>query len=141
MIPARLQEILDDFAFSDGREKIELLVDYSQRMPSLPEHLAHDHQGFDEVPECMTPVFVKAEMEAGGLNFYFDVPPESPTVRGFAAILAEGLAGATPEQVLTLPNDFYSQMGLDELLTMQRMKGFSAILAHLKRIAAHMITE
>jgi cysteine desulfuration protein SufE len=69
------------------------------------------------------------------MHFYFDIPPESPTVRGLASILRQGLDGATPEQVLGVPNDFFNRMGLDQVLSMQRMKGFSSILAHMKRLA------
>jgi cysteine desulfuration protein SufE len=89
----------------------------------------------DFVQECMTPVYVIAERDASGMHFFFDVPAESPTVRGFAAIMAAGLDGAAPEQVLNLPNDFYQLMGLEQVLTMQRLNGISAILAHMKRIA------
>ena len=42
---------------------------------------------------------------------------ESPTVRGFASILSQGLDGATPEQVLKVPNDFFDHMGLEHVLT------------------------
>ena len=89
----------------------------------------------DFVPECMTPVYVTAEQDDNGMHFYFDVPAESPTVRGFAAIMAIGLDGAMPRQVLDIPNDFFLQMGLEQVLTMQRLNGIFAILAHMKRIA------
>jgi cysteine desulfuration protein SufE len=71
----------------------------------------------------------------GGMAFYFAVPPESPTVRGYAAILAEGTRGATPEAILGIPKDFYLQMGLHQVLSPQRMNGIAAILAHMKRLA------
>lgn len=140
-IPARLQEIIDDFQISEGREKVELLVYYSEQMPSLPPHLKERHEDMQQVEECMTPVFVKAEIKDRGMHFYFDVPPESPTVRGFAAIIAEGLDGATPEQILKVPSDFYQQMGLEQILTSQRLNGFLAILAHIKRLAAESLDQ
>ena len=135
-IPTRLSEIIEDFQWAEGREKIEMLVEFSEKMPPLPEWLKEDHDSMESVPECMTPVFVKAETKDDQMAFYFDVPPESPTVRGFAAILAEGLGGSKPVEVLSVPNDFYHEMGLDGVLTMQRLNGFNAILAHMKRLAA-----
>jgi cysteine desulfuration protein SufE len=75
-------------------------------------------------------------MEDNRMSFYFDVPPESPTVRGFAAILAEGLDGTSPQELLNVPNNFFTAMGLEGVLTMQRMNGISAILAYMKRLAA-----
>ena len=135
LIPPKLMEIINDFEFSEGREKIELLLQYSEMMPELPERIKKQHEAMDFVEECMTPVYVIAEQDENGMHFYFDVPVESPTVRGFAAIMATGLDGTTPEQILKIPNDFYQLMGLDRVLTMQRLNGISAILAHMKRIA------
>jgi cysteine desulfuration protein SufE len=140
-IPARLAEIIEDFELSEGREKIEMLVDYSERMSPLPEQIAQNRNTMEEVPECMTPVFIAAKTVDGGMHFYFDVPPESPTVRGFASILSQGLDGASPEQVLEVPNDFFYRMGLEQVLTMQRLKGFSSILAHMKRLATEVLGQ
>lgn len=139
VVPKRLQEIIEEFEYSEGREKIELLLDYAGRMPALPETLADKRAGMDLVEECMTPVYVASVINDDHMTFYFDVPEESPTVRGFAAIMAAGLDGATPEEVLRVPNDFFSAMGLESILTMQRLNGFSAILAHMKRLSAQAI--
>jgi cysteine desulfuration protein SufE len=137
-MPARLREIVEEFSWCEGQEKLELLLEYSEKMPSLPDWLEKD-TNMDRIHECMTPVFVHAEVEHGGMVFYFDVPPESPTVRGYAAILAEGLRGARPEAVIRVPGDFYQQMGLHKVLTTQRLNGIHAILAFLKRLASQEI--
>jgi len=134
-LPERLREIIEEFEYCEGREKVELLLEYAERLPELPDWLKDEHDTMEQVEECMTPVFVKASLQAGGMTFYFDVPQESPTVRGFATVMAEGLDGATPEQVLAVPNDFFFAMGLDRVLTMQRLNGMSAILAYMKRLA------
>jgi cysteine desulfuration protein SufE len=135
-LPARLEEIVEEFEYCEGREKIELLLEYAERLPELPDWLRDEHDTMEQVEECMTPVFVKASLQDGGMTFYFDVPQESPTVRGFAAVMAEGLGRATPSQVLAIPNDFFYTMGLERVLTMQRLNGMSAILAYMKRLAA-----
>jgi cysteine desulfuration protein SufE len=135
-VPPRLQEIIEDFSWSEGREKLDLLLEFSEDMPPLPEWLHDERDAMEPVPECMTPVFIHAETNDGKMTFFFDVPPESPTVRGYAEILREGAEGAAPEDVLAIPNDFYLQMGLHTVLTHQRMSGISAILAHMKRLAA-----
>jgi cysteine desulfuration protein SufE len=134
-IPTRLQEIVEDFQWSEDREKLELLLEFSERMPPLPDWLKADRSAMESVPECMTPVSVQSKVEGGKMTFYFDAPPQSPTVRGFAALMAEGVQDATPEQILSIPADFYQQMGLERVLTNQRLNGISAILAHMKRLA------
>lgn len=133
-IPPRLREIVEEFSWCEGQEKLELLLEYSEKMPPLPEWL-DKNTDMEQIHECMTPVFVHAEVENGGMVFYFDIPPQSPTVRGYAAILSEGLRGATPEQVANLPPSFYREMGLEKVLTTQRVRGIDAILAYLKRLA------
>ncbi|MFN8534305.1 MAG: SufE family protein [Dehalococcoidia bacterium] len=133
-LPPRLEEIVEAFREAEGREKLELLLEFAESMPPLPERLAADHDQMDFVHECQTPVYVAAENH-DGLEFFFDVPKESPTVRGYAGLLAEGLRGATPDEVLAVPGDFFVPMGLAQVVSHQRLNGMSAILAHLKRLA------
>jgi len=140
-LPPRLAEIVEDFSLTEGRDKLELLLQYAMSFPPLPDWLRGKQSEMEAVPECMTPVSVTAEMKNGAMAFYFDVPPEAPTVRGFAAIVAEGLDGATPQQVLDLPADFYLAMGLEQVLTPQRMNGMAAIVAHVRRLAFGQISQ
>jgi cysteine desulfuration protein SufE len=134
-LPPRLQEIVEDFQDAEGQEKLEMLLEYSEQLPPLPEHLHDRRDAMDQVHECMTPVFVYAEQDDDGLHYFFDIPPESPTVRGYASLLAEGINGASVEDVLRIPDDFFFQMGLQKVISGQRLNGISAMLAHMKRLA------
>ncbi|NJN19531.1 MAG: SufE family protein [Oscillochloris sp.] len=133
-IPPKLQAIIDDFRDSDRDEKLELLLDFADRMPDLPEHL-RGHQGMEQVHECMSPVFVVAEGNSGKVHFYFDVPAEAPTTRGYASLLAAGMNDLSVNAIVAVPNDFFLHMGLHQVLSPQRLNGISAILAYMKRQA------
>lgn len=134
-IPDRLQEIVEDFSFCVGQEKLEYLLEFAEKLQPLPEWLHEKRDTLEQVHECMTPVFVYAEHDNGRLHFHFDIPPEAPTVRGFAALLQDGLDGTTPAEVTAVPNEFYLQMGLQSVLSGQRLNGIAAILAHMKTLA------
>jgi len=134
-IPTRLQQIIEDFQMCEGQEKLEYLLEFAERLPPLPEWLHERRDSMDQVHECMTPVFVFAEKQDGRLTYHFDVPQEAPTVRGYAALLSEGLNGLTPPELLAVPGEFYLEMGLQKVLTGQRLNGISAILAHMKQLA------
>ncbi len=67
------------------------------------------------------------------VTLYADAPIEAPTVRGFVAILVEGLNGATVEEILTVPGDLIERIGLPEILGMLRVRGLSGVLARLKK--------
>ncbi len=135
-LPEKLQEIVDNFELLEGQEKLEYLLELAEQLPPLPDRLLAQRDSMDQVHECMTPVFIHAEKgEDGRLTFYFDVPPESPTVRGYATIMVEGLNGTTPAELKAVPAEFYLQMGLQQVLSGQRLTGIGAILAHMKRLA------
>jgi cysteine desulfuration protein SufE len=140
-IPPKLAEIIEDFQWSEGREKLELLLQYAEDFPPVPEWLREHAGALERVEECMTPVDVAAEMQAGKLVYYINVPASSPTVRGFASLLLKGLQGLTPEEILSVPADFYQEMGLENVLTYQRMNGLSAILARMKSLALQEISR
>jgi cysteine desulfuration protein SufE len=140
-LPSRLAEIVEDFRFAEGREKLELLLQYAESLPALPASLQTHPAEMETVPECMTPVTVAAELKDGGMVYHFVVPEESPTVRGYAAILVEGLRGVSPEQVLQLSPDFYLQMGLQSVLTIQRLNGMASMVAHIKRLALEKMSQ
>ena len=139
-LPEKLQEIVDDFALASREEKVEMLIQYAESLPPLPERLEGERDKMDAVPECMTPVFLFAEKEKdGGLVFHFDIPPQSPTVRGLAAILANGLEGAKPEEIIAVPADFFAPMNLQEAISFQRLNGFQGVLAHMKQAAVRLM--
>lgn len=139
-LPPKLQEIVEDFASMAREEKIETLVAYSESLPPLPERLNEERDKMEPVPECMTPVFLHGEKQQdGGIQFYFDIPPQSPTVRGLASILASGLNGSTPEEILSVPADFFLPMKLQEAISQQRINGFIGVLAHMKQKAVRLM--
>jgi len=88
----------------------------------------------ERVHECQTPLFLKAVVaDDGGVRLFFDAPEEAPTTRGFAGVVHEGLSGASVDEVLGTPDDFYEAMGLAELISPLRLRGMGAILARVKR--------
>ena len=134
-LPPRLQEIIDEFTSLDREEKLDALLEYSEQLPPLPEQFKNG-QPLEHVDECATPIAIATERDGQQITFHFDIPPESPTVRGFAAILRQGLTGVTPQDVLALPGDVYYTMGLQSVLSPQRLNGMHFMLVHLKRAAA-----
>ena len=132
--PAKLQRIIDLFSSAPKDIRIQALLDYSNRVPPLPSRYADNRQNLEQVHECQSPFFLATEVaEDGTVTMFFESPPEAPTVRGYAGILAEGLNGEQATTILELPNDFYYGIGLEDIVTQQRLRGMGAIVARLKR--------
>lgn len=132
--PAALQRIVDLFASAPKDLRLQALLEYSRKVPPLPEEYVDHPDLLEKVPECQTPFFLATQVDGDErVHVHFDVPAEAPTTRGFAGILHEGLDGATATEVLDTPDDFYMKMGLGEAISSLRLRGMTAILGRLKR--------
>ena len=139
-LPNKLAQIVELFADAPRQMKLQALLDYSRRLPPLPPEM-EDSDRFERVVECQSPLFLHAVRgDDGAAELYFDAPAEAPTTRGFAGILAEGLAGATVDEILDLPDDFYLQLGLEDVVSPLRMRGMGAMVYRIKRQLRESIT-
>ncbi len=130
----RLQEIVEDFNAVSGRDRLQLLLEYSQELPALPDRYAEDPSLLEPVPECQSPLFLAVEVDQDAtVHLFFQAPPEAPTTRGFASILYAGLDGLDADEVLATPAEFSSQLGLADLVSPLRLRGMAAMLARIKR--------
>ena len=130
---AALEAIVSELGEADRQERIELLIDFAKNLPALPDRLERLKDAEHRVEECQSPVFLFVESDGERVEIHADAPIEAPTVRGFVAILVEGLNGATVEEVLSVRNDLIERIGLPEILGMLRVRGLSGILARLKK--------
>lgn len=131
-MPAALAEVVSDFADMQGQDKLQLLLEFANDLPPLPADL--EEASMEPVPECQSPLFLHVDAEdRAHVRLYFSAPVQAPTTRGFAAILAAGLDDHSADEILAVPNDFYSDLGLAALISPLRLRGMSAMLTRIKR--------
>lgn len=129
-----LAEIRDDFLALEQPDRLQLLLEFSDELPALPERYADHPDLLERVEECQAPVFIFVEVdEANVVHLFATAPPEAPTTRGFASILVQGLAGLTADEVLAVPDDFPQTLGLTQAVSPLRIRGMSALLGRTKR--------
>ncbi|MDO5635005.1 MAG: SufE family protein [Micrococcus sp.] len=142
-LPAALAEIIDDFEAVPEGQRLELLLEFSDELPVLPERYDGHEDQMEQVIECQSPLFLAVELEgeAGAeapVKLFISAPPEAPTTRGFASVLAQGLDGVTAREVLEVPDDIPNRLGLTRALTPLRLRGMSAMLGRIKRNVAEL---
>ncbi|WP_276009883.1 MULTISPECIES: SufE family protein [Mycolicibacterium] len=131
-MPAALAEVVSDFAEVQGQDKLRLLLEFADDLPPLPAGL--EQAAMEPVPECQSPLFLHVDAsDREHVRLYFSAPAEAPTTRGFASILATGLDELPAEEILAVPDDFYSDLGLAALISPLRLRGMSAMLARIKK--------
>ncbi len=133
-LPAQLAEIRDDFLALEQPDRLQLLLEFSNELPSLPARYAEHPDLLERVEECQSPVFLFVEVDdADAVHVFATAPREAPTTRGFASIIVQGLDGLSAEEVLAVPNDFPSTIGLTAAVSPLRIRGMTAMLARTKR--------
>ncbi|PZR55029.1 cysteine desulfuration protein SufE [Xylanimonas oleitrophica] len=132
-LPEQLAEIREDFLALTERDRLQLLLEFAGELPDLPERYASQPGLLEKVEECQSPVRAFAEVRDGVVHFYATAPQEAPTTRGFASILAQGLSGLTPQQVLDVPEDFPLSLGLTRAVSPLRLNGMAGMLTRAKR--------
>lgn len=133
-LPQQLAEIRDDFLALEQRDRLQLLLEFSNELPELPERYAEHPDLFERVEECQSPVFLFVEIDEGGnVHLFATAPRESPTTRGFASILAQGLSGLSAEEVLAVPDDYPQTLGLTQAVSPLRIRGMTGMLGRTKR--------
>lgn len=133
-LPEKLQQIVHRFSGAPRELKGQALLRYGNQVPPLPPEYASRPDRLARVHECQSPFFLATELdEDGSVHLFFDCPPETPTVRGYAGILREGLEGEHFSVVLEVPADFYVGMGLEEVVSPMRLRGMRAILTAIRR--------
>jgi cysteine desulfuration protein SufE len=135
-VAERLDEVVDDFVDLDGREKLEMLLEFAASLPPLPPGVA----GLDDnrVHECQSPVFIRVELRPAdqgqfGVYLQAEVAEEAPTVRGFVAVLAKVFEGRPTDEVLAVDDRLLDRLGLVDVLGMLRTRGLRAIIEYVKR--------
>jgi cysteine desulfuration protein SufE len=130
-LPAALAEIVDDFAAVEGQDKITMLLEFSKELPELPPELTE--AAMEPVPECQSPLFLAVDAsDRDHVRLHFSAPAEAPTTRGFASILQQGLDGHSAQEILGVPDDFYTELGLAQSVSPLRLRGMSAMLSRVK---------
>ena len=133
-LPEQLEQIKVDFHELELRDRLQLLLEFSNELPDLPARYSEHPDLLERVEECQSPVFMFVEVDDNKVvHLFATAPREAPTTRGFASILVQGLAGLTAEQVLDVPDDFPQDLGLTEAVSPLRVRGMTAMLARTKR--------
>lgn len=130
-VPAQLAEIRDDFLAIPERERLTLLLEFSDELPDVPERFADVE--FERVIECQSPVFITTEVEGDTVHLFAKAPAEAPTTRGFASVLVQGIDGLTPAEVLDIPADFPFELGITKQVSPLRLNGMVGMLGRVQR--------
>ncbi len=128
------QEIIAAFAEVPQNLKLELLLEYSEALPSVPERYQNHPELLERVEECQSPVYLFVELDdSKTVNIFLTAPDEAPTTKGFASILQLALDNQKAETVLAFEDSFVDALGITDLVSPLRIRGLQGMLMRIKR--------
>lgn len=137
VLPASLAEIRDEFLELPEADRLQLLLEFSNELPAVPEKYDGHPELRERVAECQSPVYIIVDVDDDGVvAMHATAPREAPTTRGFASILVQGIAGLTADAVLAIPDDFPQSIGLTRAVSPLRIAGMAGMLRRVKHQVA-----
>lgn len=133
-LPRRLKRILETFdTVADREEREMLLLGYAERFRPLPHAIASPPYPEERrIPYCESDAYVWVIQNPDGtITPYFAVEnPSGISAKALAAILSEGLQGATPAEVAAVPEEIVEQI-FHRNLSMGKGMGLTAMVRRL----------
>ena len=132
-LPAPLAEVVSDFADVAGPGQAAAAAGVRQRTAGRCPPI-WKRRRWSRCPSASRRCScTSTRSDPSRVRLYFSAPAEAPTTRGFASILAAGLDEQSAADILAVPDDFYTDLGLAALISPLRLRGMSAMLARIKR--------
>ncbi|HEU0256875.1 MAG TPA: SufE family protein, partial [Microbacteriaceae bacterium] len=136
-----LAQVRDEFLELEQPERLQLLLEYANTLPELPERYASRPELFERVVECQSPVYLFVEVTDDIVTLFATAPKEAPTTRGFASILVRGLSGLHVAEVLAVPDEFPQMLGLTRAVSPLRLRGMSGMLGRTKHQVKEQVAQ
>lgn len=136
-LPAPLTDIQNEFLELPEAERLQLLLEFSQALPDVPEQYHLHPELTERVAECQSPVYIVMEVQPDGtVAMHATAPPEAPTTRGFASILVQAITGLHADEMLAIPTDYPLTLGLTRAVSPLRLGGMTGMLVRAQRQVA-----
>ncbi len=138
-LPANLRKIVGAFQMvPDPMQRYKQLLFFAAKLRPFPEDQRVEE---NKVPGCVSQVWVVPRIEDDLV--YFSADSDSQLTKGLAALLVEGLSGASPKEIMAVEPDFVELLGLGQSLTPSRTNGFMNMLRLMqkKTLEAYMASE
>ena len=128
-------EIANEFERLEGKKQVfEYLIDMSKKYPdSLSSDVADKDEKF-LVKGCISKAWLVPVYKDGVINFSFD--SEAIIVKSVLVLLMRVYNNRSPEEILSVGNDFWQKIGISSIMSMNRRNGMANMLKQIYLYAA-----
>lgn len=114
----------------DPHERLSVVVDRGRHLPAFP---AAERVAGNRVPGCVSATYLAKRASEG--RCFFRIDSGSALVKGLAGCFCQLYEGRGPDEILDDPEGLIAEMGLDRMITPNRLSGIGEVRKAMRRFA------
>lgn len=129
-----VDELLEEFSDCSDRERLQLILEFGDELPSLPEHYKTEE---NRVRGCQSNVWLISHFaDDGAARMHFEGDSDGQIVRGLIAVLFSLVNDKTPEEILAVDLDgVFKQLHLSRYVSHMRSSGLASMIKRVRDLA------
>jgi cysteine desulfuration protein SufE len=131
MILDKIKETGDNLRLLEGHDRLQYLVDKAKEVEPLPEAAKTES---NRIHGCASKLWIIGGADVEN-KMRYQVDGDAFITKGTAKVVTDIVNGAHKSEVANLTVENFTELGIKELLTMQRQNGLGELISRIIRIA------
>ena len=131
MILDRIKEMGDNLKMLEGHDRLQYLVDKAKEVEPLPEAAKIEQ---NRIHGCASKLWIIGGADSNQ-NMQYQVDGDAFITKGTAKVVTDLVNGEHRSAVANLTVEDFTELGIKELLTMQRQNGLGELISRIIGIA------
>ena len=131
MLLDKIKEMGDNLKMLEGTDRLQYLVDKAKEVEPLPEAAKIEQ---NRIHGCASKLWIIGGADTEN-KMRYQVDGDAFITKGTAKVVTDIVNGESPKEVANLKVEDFTELGIKELLTMQRQNGLGQLISRIIRIA------
>jgi cysteine desulfuration protein SufE len=131
MILDRIKATAEDLKMLEGHDRLQYLVDKAKEVEPLPEEAKTEQ---NRIHGCASKLWIIGGADNQS-NMRYLADGDAFITKGTAKVVTDIVNGCHKSEIANLTVDDFAQLGIKELLTIQRQNGLGELINRIIRIA------
>tara|TARA_Y100001937_G_scaffold19641_1_gene27116 strand:- start:249 stop:650 length:402 start_codon:yes stop_codon:yes gene_type:complete len=131
MLLDKIKEMGDNLKMLEGTDRLQYLVDKAKEVEPLPDAAKIEQ---NRIHGCASKLWIIGGADVEN-KMRYQVDGDAFITKGTAKVVTDIVNGESQKEVANLKVEDFTELGIKELLTMQRQNGLGQLISRIIRIA------
>ena len=131
MLLDKIKEIGENLKMLEGTDRLQYLVDKAKEVEPLPDAAKIEQ---NRIHGCASKLWIIGGADSQN-KMRYQVDGDAFITKGTAKVVTDIVNGESQKEVANLTVEDFTELGIKELLTMQRQNGLGQLISRIIRIA------